>query len=321
MGVRLPWVLALTVARLWAQGPPFQIDDPVPVDLHHYEFYIFGAMDGTPAEIDSTGDSTVSALDASYILQYVVGSVSTFPVDSAGTKAPSMLQLMKSTSLAQASLSGGSVERGQNATVTLSVAGLRGLRGADIALSYSKDQLTPISVTATGAAAGRLVASSIKDGVIRISLASPTSIDADGALFQIDFQAGNDVRGNVDSHVSFAQFTINERDMKSQTSEGVVTIKGKPVSFGLNQNYPNPFNPSTTISYQVPDDGQHVKIVVFSLTGQLVRTLVNADQRAGEYNVLWDGRNDYGQQVSTGVYFFRMMANNFVSVKKMLLVK
>lgn len=270
---------------------------------------------------DVTGDSTVSALDASYILQYVVGSVSTFPVDSAGTKAPSMLQLMKSTSLAQASLSGGSVERGQNATVTLSVAGLRGLRGADIALSYSKDQLTPISVTATGAAAGRLVASSIKDGVIRISLASPTSIDADGALFQIDFQAGNDVRGNVDSHVSFAQFTINERDMKSQTSEGVVTIKGKPVSFGLNQNYPNPFNPSTTISYQVPDDGQHVKIVVFSLTGQLVRTLVNADQRAGEYNVLWDGRNDYGQQVSTGVYFFRMMANNFVSVKKMLLVK
>ena len=45
----------LTVPRLWAQGPPFQTDDPVPVDLHHYEFYIFGGMDGTTAEIDSTG--------------------------------------------------------------------------------------------------------------------------------------------------------------------------------------------------------------------------------------------------------------------------
>ena len=47
--------LILTAPKLWAQGPPFQTDDPVPVDLHHYEFYIFGSMDGTPVEIDSTG--------------------------------------------------------------------------------------------------------------------------------------------------------------------------------------------------------------------------------------------------------------------------
>jgi hypothetical protein len=51
---RVALLPALAVARLWAQGPPFQTDDPVPVDLHHYEFYIFGAMDGTTAEIDST---------------------------------------------------------------------------------------------------------------------------------------------------------------------------------------------------------------------------------------------------------------------------
>ena len=48
-------LLMFAASTLWAQGPPFQIDDPVPVDLHHYEFYIFGAIDGTPAEIDSTG--------------------------------------------------------------------------------------------------------------------------------------------------------------------------------------------------------------------------------------------------------------------------
>jgi hypothetical protein len=46
---------ALAASHLWAQGPPYQTDDPVPVDLHHYEFYIFGSMDGTPAETDSTG--------------------------------------------------------------------------------------------------------------------------------------------------------------------------------------------------------------------------------------------------------------------------
>ena len=48
-------ILLLGIPRLWAQGPPYQTDDPVPVDLHHYEFYIFGGVDGTPAEIDSTG--------------------------------------------------------------------------------------------------------------------------------------------------------------------------------------------------------------------------------------------------------------------------
>src|ERR1035438_552279 len=49
------FVFMLTGSRLWAQGPPYETDDPVPVDLHHYEFYIFGVVDGTPAEIDSTG--------------------------------------------------------------------------------------------------------------------------------------------------------------------------------------------------------------------------------------------------------------------------
>ena len=58
-GRRTPMALLLLLAwaasRLWAQGPPYQTDDPVPVDLHHYEFYIFGGADGTPAEMDSTG--------------------------------------------------------------------------------------------------------------------------------------------------------------------------------------------------------------------------------------------------------------------------
>ena len=48
-------LLALAFPKFWAQGPPYQTDDPVPVDLHHYEFYIFGGVDGTPVELDSTG--------------------------------------------------------------------------------------------------------------------------------------------------------------------------------------------------------------------------------------------------------------------------
>jgi hypothetical protein len=64
MKVRYSWLalfVLLAVPLLRAQGPPYQTDDPVPVDLHHYEFYIFGAVDGTPAEIDSTGPAFASS--------------------------------------------------------------------------------------------------------------------------------------------------------------------------------------------------------------------------------------------------------------------
>jgi parallel beta-helix repeat protein len=270
---------------------------------------------------DVSGDGTVSSLDASYILQYVVGLVGIFPADSGGTAAPSMQELMKSTSLALASFSGASAERGKEVTVTLSVSRLRGLRGADIVLTYNKSQLTPTGVNTMGAVAGATMESSMNAGVIRISLASATAIDADGAFLQLKFKVGDDIVGNVDSHIGISQFVVNEKDMRTATTDGVVNIKGKPTAYGLNQNYPNPFNPSTTISYQVPNDGQHVKIVIYSITGQVVRTLVDGDQRAGEYSIVWDGRSENGQPVSTGMYLFRMMANNFVSVKKMLLVK
>jgi hypothetical protein len=269
---------------------------------------------------DVSGNGSVTAFDASLILQYVVGQVSIFPVDYQRKAAPST-GLYKSATIASASISTGNVERGDNVTVTVSGTGLKNVFGADIALTYNSTELKPVSVTTTGLASGATMMSSMHDGVIRIELASASALNADGPLFQITFQAVEDVKGHVQSPIAFTKFDVNEMDMKSQTLNGEINITGKPTSFGLDQNYPNPFNPSTTISYQVPDDGLQVKIVVYNMTGQLVRTLVDANQRAGEYKVVWDGRSDNGQQVSTGLYFFRMRANNFVSVKKMLLVK
>jgi parallel beta-helix repeat protein len=269
---------------------------------------------------DVSGNGSITAFDASLILQYVVGQVSIFPAEFQSKAAPSN-GLYKSATIASASISEGNVDRGNNVTVTLSGVGLKNVFGADIALTYNPAELKAVSVTTTGLASGAVVTSSMRDGVVRIELASASALNADGDLFQITFQAADDVKGHVQSPIAFSKFDINEMNMKSQTADGVVNIKGKPTSFGLDQNYPNPFNPSTTISYQVPDDGQHVNIAIYNITGQLIRTLVDANQQAGEYKAVWDGRNNYGQQVSTGLYFFRMRANNFVSVKKMLFVK
>jgi len=96
-----------------------------------------------------------------------------------------------------------------------------------------------------------------------------------------------------------------------------------PVTQGsLSQNYPNPFNPTTTIRYLVPDGGvQRVRLVVYDVRGARVRTLVDREQRGGSYAVEWDGRNDQGQAVGSGVYFYRLVERNYTQTRKMLLLK
>ncbi|MCG8607426.1 T9SS type A sorting domain-containing protein, partial [bacterium] len=93
-----------------------------------------------------------------------------------------------------------------------------------------------------------------------------------------------------------------------------------PLTFDLEQNYPNPFNPETTIRYQLAQQGQ-VKIQIFNILGQRVRTLVDQVQPAGTFSVRWDATNDSGARVATGVYVYRMTTPDFVKSQKMLLLK
>jgi predicted CXXCH cytochrome family protein len=93
-----------------------------------------------------------------------------------------------------------------------------------------------------------------------------------------------------------------------------------PQTYSLDQNYPNPFNPTTTIKYTIPKEG-NVKIQIFDITGRLVTTLVNANEATGTYSVTWNGRNSGGEAVSSGIYLYRLQANDFVSVKKMVMLK
>lgn len=93
-----------------------------------------------------------------------------------------------------------------------------------------------------------------------------------------------------------------------------------PTAYALRQNYPNPFNPSTTIRYEIPSRSS-VELVVYNLLGQKVATLVNEEQEAGRYSVVWTGVNDYGVNLSSGVYFYRLHAGDFVQTKKLILLK
>jgi hypothetical protein len=93
-----------------------------------------------------------------------------------------------------------------------------------------------------------------------------------------------------------------------------------PIEFALDQNYPNPFNPSTTIRFALPSDAT-VRLSVYDILGREVRSLVNSEMAAGYHQMAWDGKNNKGTNVASGMYIYRIEAGSFISTKKMMLLK
>jgi hypothetical protein len=90
--------------------------------------------------------------------------------------------------------------------------------------------------------------------------------------------------------------------------------------FHLEQNYPNPFNPETTIRYQIPKT-THVRLEIFDVLGRKIVALMDQKQPAGNHVVKWNGKNAVGQNVASGVYLYRLQANNLVQMKKLALLR
>ena len=99
-----------------------------------------------------------------------------------------------------------------------------------------------------------------------------------------------------------------------------LTAAKRPSESSLLVNYPNPFNPRTTISFDVREAG-HVQVAVYSALGQRVRTLVDGYHSAGRYDVAWNARDQRGQRVSSGIYFYRLETATETAVRQMLLLK
>jgi PKD repeat protein len=93
-----------------------------------------------------------------------------------------------------------------------------------------------------------------------------------------------------------------------------------PTEFALHENYPNPFNPDTRIRYDLPEESL-VRIMIYDMLGRKIKTLVERNETPGHKSVVWDGSNDYGKQVSAGVYLFHIESSGFKQTKKMILLK
>ncbi len=93
-----------------------------------------------------------------------------------------------------------------------------------------------------------------------------------------------------------------------------------PDNFSLSQNFPNPFNPSTTISFETAIKSE-VKLSIYNLLGQQVRVLLNEELPGGIHFINWDSNDEYGNSVSSGIYFYKLTAGSYSLSKKMLLLK
>lgn len=144
-------------------------------------------------------------------------------------------------------------------------------------------------------------------------------------VWVVDLQAdgitgvGND-QGIINGAVYPVSFTVGTRPTPVEDDD-----RALPASFALKQNYPNPFNPATVIEYELPHTSR-VRLTVYDALGQQIRTLTDADQGAGYHRVQWDGAHDAGVRVSSGVYFYRLVASGsdgqpFVFTRKMVLLK
>ena len=93
-----------------------------------------------------------------------------------------------------------------------------------------------------------------------------------------------------------------------------------PNTYILKQNYPNTFNPSTQIQFSIPNS-ENVHLIIYDALGNKVKEVFNKELMTGQYNFTWSGKNNEGEKVSSGIYFYRMEAGTFVKTKKMILLK
>ncbi|MCF7801083.1 MAG: T9SS type A sorting domain-containing protein [Candidatus Marinimicrobia bacterium] len=166
----------------------------------------------------------------------------------------------------------------------------------------------------------------VTDGVdtIEVRIDRDTNIDGNGAPAD-DYFMVTGVVGQYDgSSPYFSGYQLMPRDI-DDFHGAVVSVDdnlGLPKEFALHQNYPNPFNASTTIKYELPRDAR-IKLVLYNMLGQQVATLVDEHQTAGYRTIQWNGRNDFGQNVASGLYIMRITAdkNAFTQTRKMTIIK
>ena len=302
------------------------------VDFNDFIFLAqhFGSSlesDGFDARADINGDNLVNFADF-LLLTQDFGKVA---VDAPVLERASKLGAPQAGVNSQASVSlqvDGVAKMGENLIVEVDLSQATALSGWGLTLGFDATQYEFVEAIAPE---GNLLSvqdqetpmflvHSDKEGQVSIAnaIAGAGTASGEGSLARLVFQPKGEyeeARFEVFDGVLF-----DPDRLENPVGAQVLNVQAVPAEFGLTQNYPNPFNPETTISYDLAAESE-VRLEIYNVMGQLVRTLVSDRQAAGRYRISWVGDNSLGHQVASGVYFYRIQAGEFHSVKKLMLLK
>lgn len=156
---------------------------------------------------------------------------------------------------------------------------------------------------------------------LRFALAGIEQANGNSVLAIARFDISPDVKQGEHHELSICQLSLNEIEEINVTTRIQYIAKSLiPASFHLLQNYPNPFNSSTEIRFELPEPGS-VKLRIYNLQGQEVRTLLDGKKEAGYHAIAFDGRNNHGQYLSSGVYVYHLQTGSDIATKKMILIR
>ena len=176
---------------------------------------------------------------------------------------------------------------------------------------------------APGQTSGQLVITSATPSRLSVSPTSGTIPPGGNQVIAVTFNAQGLAEGdyqgalNVVSNGGNRTLPVSIRVAATSSVEGGTD---RPATFRLKPNFPNPFNPETVIIYEVPVSSP-VKLSIYDLRGQLIRRLLQGEQAPGFHQVSWDGRDDAGQPVASGIYLYRLEADNFHATRKLNLLR
>jgi len=276
------------------------------------------------ADINCTPNG-ITPGDALYIFQaYLSGKIPPLDCD------PSNFD-KKSTGF-ELSLSEVEVINGEDVFVSILVNKPEGLTAFGLDVGYPDELLSFVKVSGSNLTENwqALDGKENISGTVTIGGFNHEAINSDklGALITLNFKINEGIEGRGDLWL----FNLTDDLAGAEVSSGFFSTNNQstaeiPATYALQQNYPNPFNPETTIGYQLPHSAE-VVLKIYDLQGHEVRMLEHGIKSAGFYVVNWDGRNDQGSKVSSGIYFYKIKMtakdsehNSFMAVKKMILIK
>ncbi len=278
----------------------------------------------TPLQVrigDVSGNGNISSLDASYLLQYSVGLISTFP---GGLGKQQQSEAILSSFAFK-------VEKSKEADeydLIISVTKPSHVYGIDLELGFDSALVIPKVFSKTSLTDSMTIASNLFAEKVKLAMAGIYPLNDVGDVIKFTFKLKDQNYPKNALLFTMKKFVLNETDHTSEIGGITLNVRDLaqlPTVYKLEQNFPNPFNPSTTINYQLPYESS-VKIVIYNLLGQEVKTLIAETQSAGYYSQVWNGNDNTSRKISSGVYIYRIEAvgpqnKRFIEVKKMVLIK